>query len=231
MKNYKLKIALCSLIIAILLLSGCTEMITDLSSDMKKQTDSFFESEVKKIESNLMEENTNLIKGISKLPILNNDTIDTFGKYQNFAGSVNTLFKFLNREGGYDFQLLKGTRSEYEKISKFITEYGPLIDNYNSVIIAARNYNENDSQSVKEYYKALGILGVEFSIIYATVWYSPTYKAVGLVYRGSGLNRLAFKCPTLISFILKNAHWGLRNILVDKTSDAVEFFISELEGT
>ncbi|MBN1860307.1 MAG: hypothetical protein JW840_02475 [Candidatus Thermoplasmatota archaeon] len=218
------------LFIAILLFSGCVNKIPDNASEIGNRLKTFFDESTDFVTKNLHHEDINLIHGIASLPALDENTIDTFQKYQHFADSVNALFKFLNREGGYDFQILKGTQEEYEKISKIVTEYTPLIDNYNSVIYASRNYNENDSDSVEKYYKALGILGLEFTIIYTALWYSPTYKAVGMVYRWSGLNKLAFRCPTLISFILSKAHWGLRSILVNTSSETVDFFIDKLSS-
>jgi hypothetical protein len=228
MKKCKCKITLCILIVTIILFSGCTEKISDTATNISQKTKSVVDDGIDFIVDNLLKEDIKIIQGVSALPTFEQETIDTYQAYQNFADVVNALFKFLNREGGYNFQILKGTQEEYEKISKFVTEYGPLVNNYNSIVYASKNYNHNDPESLKEYYKALGTFGLEFAIIYTTVWYSPTYKAVGMVYRWSGLNRLAFKCPTLISFILSQAHWGLRGILVDKSSGAANFFIDEL---
>ncbi len=212
----------------VLVLSGCIENVPEEVSGIGDKASSLVDDGLNYIDTTFNGQDTDLIKGVSNLPTMDDTTVDTFEGYQNFADSVNVLFTFLNREGGYDFQVLKGTREEYEKISKVVTEYSPLIGNYNDVVNAAKNYDETDPESGKEFYTALGIFGLEFGIIYATVWYSPTYKAVGMVYRWSGLNRFAFKYPTLISFILSQAHWGLRGILVDKSSETAEYFIDNL---
>ena len=230
MKFYKVSPVICILFCIILMMSGCVENVTESISDIGDKASSLVDDGLNYIDSGFNGQDTDLIKAISNFPTLDNNTIDTFEGYQNFVDSVNALFKFLNREGGYNFQVLKGTREEYDKISKVITEYSPLIDNHNAVIYAAREYDKNNSESVKAFYKALGVFGLEFSIIYATVWYAPTYKTVGMVYRWSGLNRFAFKYPTLISFILSQAHWGLRGVLVDKSSEAAEYFFDGLNN-
>ena len=122
----------------------------------------------------------------------------------------------------------KGTREEYEKISKVVTKWTPIIGNYNRLIYSARAYDDNDQESIKEYYISLGLFCFEISIIYTHIWWKPTYAIVGSLYRMSGLNRLAFKCPTLISYILSSAHWGLRNYLTDKTTDSAEILIDNM---
>lgn len=170
-----------------------------------------------------------MIEKIASLKTLDNETICSFENYRTFVDHVNLLFKLLNREGGYNFQLLKGTREEYERFSKVISEYSPLINNYNEVIYAARNYNRSNPKSVRDFYKALGVFGLEFAIIYASVWYTPSYKIVGKVYRWSGLNKIAFRYPTIVSFILSKAHWGIRGILVEETSDVAKYILDNLE--
>lgn len=51
---------------------------------------------------------------------------------------------------------------------------------------------------------------------------------MGKLYRVSGLNRLAFKCPSAISYILSNAHWGLRDYLTNTATDSAEGLIDKL---
>lgn len=195
MKNNNLKTLLFAIITTILLLSGCINFDED-----------------------------KLITGIASLKPLDGKTIDSFESYRNFVDHVNLLFKFLNREGGYNFQFLKGTRDEYEKLSKIVSEYSPLINNYNKVIYAARNHSNKNPESAKEFYKALGVFGLEFTIIYTTMWYSPSFKIVGKLYRWSGLNKIAFKYPTIVSFILSKSHWGIRGVLVEKSFKCSRIF-------
>ena len=109
-----------------------------------------------------------------------------------------------------------------------MTKWTPIIGNYNELVYAARAYNESDPETIKEYYQALGLFCFEVSIIYSNVWWKPTYAIVGKVYRISGLNRLAFRCPSAISYILSTAHWGLRNYLTNTATYSAEHLIDQL---
>ena len=102
----------------------------------------------------------------------------------------------------------KGTREEYDRISNIVTKWTPIIGNYNNLVYSARAYDENDPETIKEYYKNIGLFCFEIAIIYTHIWWKPSYAIVGTLYRGSGLNRLAFKCPSAISYVLSTAHWG-----------------------
>ena len=164
---------------------------------------------------------------ISKLPKIETDTIESFEKYHNFADNLNNLIELLNREGGVEIPKLKGTMEEYDKISKTITEYAPLINNYNEVIETAGTFDLNDSSAVN-FYIASGKMGLESTIIYYTVWSGPAYKATGYIYRISGLNRIAFKCPSCVSIILGKVHWFIRGYMVEKSSDIAESIITSL---
>jgi len=85
------------------------------------------------------------------------------------------------------------------------------------------------TETVKEFYKAAGKLGLETGLIVGTIYYTPAYKGVGYVYRTLGLNRLAFKCSTCVSYVLSSAHWFIRNIMVEKSSRVAEIIVNNLE--
>lgn len=173
-------------------------------------------------------EDINLVNSIASLEPINDTTLTSMNSYHNFADGINTILKFINREGDVNSKLLKGTTEEYEEVSKFITRWFPLVNNYNKLIFAARAYDEDNPESVNEYYLALGQFGLELGLIYSHAWYKMSYAVVGKVYRISGLNRLAFKCPTLISSVLSKAHWGLRNYLTDKTTESAGIIVMSL---
>jgi hypothetical protein len=211
-----------TLYISALVSSGCIEDIQNKVSDLKDNIMHYI-SKFKLPDFDLNE--VNLVKNIATLPQIKDSSINTFEGYHNLCDSFNAIFTFLNREGGYDFQYLKGTQEEYSKLSKVITEYTPLLNNYNCVVKASKEYNENNPESVEEYHKALALFGLEMMIIYATVWYTPSFKIVGMVYRWSGLNRFAFKYPTLISFILSKTHWAIRGTLVEGSTGIADYIL------
>jgi len=176
----------------------------------------------------ILPENINLVKSIATLEPINDTSLTSINSYHDFADGVNTILKFINREGDVDSKLLKGTTEEYAEVSMFITRWFPLVNNYNNLIYTARAYDEDNPESVNEYYLALGQFGLELGLIYSHAWYKMSYTVVGKVYRISGLNRLAFKCPTLVSSVLSKAHWGLRNYLTDKTTETAGIIVMSL---
>jgi hypothetical protein len=235
--NNTIRIVICFLFLSVLLLSGCNEHIVDktieLGQEIGKEGKKWIDGAIDFVtdaSDGIIKEDINIVQGIASLPTLDNETIDTSKEYHHLADAFNMLFNFLNREAGYDIQILKETSEEYKELSKFISKYVPLIKDYNKLIYAARNYDGNNSESVENYYKALGIFTIEIAVIYATVWHSTIYNLVGTVYRASGLSRLAFRCPSLISFILSKAYWGLHAIFVNMSSSVAEEIMNTLQS-
>ena len=131
-----------------------------------------------------------------------------------------------------DSHLLIGVQSDYPKtadISRDIARDSFLYSYYVEVNVSfdqeddLEYFDISNPDSVEEYHKALALFGLEMTVIYATVWYTPSFKIVGMVYRWSGLNRFAFKYPTLISFILSKAHWGIRGTLVEGSTGIADY--------
>ncbi len=120
------------------------------------------------------------------------------------------------------------TKDSYQKISRALTEYGPLINNYNEVVETARVVDKGKTEK-EEFYKAAGIFGLEVALIYGAVFYGVSFKSVGIVYRAVGLNRIAPICGSCVSSILSSAHWMIRGTLVEGTSKAAENLIDLVE--
>lgn len=169
-----------------------------------------------------------LTENISKLPKIETDTIESFEKYHQFADNVNDLIELLNRELGLELPVLEGTRTEYEKLSKIITEYSPLINNYNEVIDASRKFDINNSSTTEDFYVASVKFGLETAIIFYTVWSGPAYKTTGYIYRITGLNKIAVEHPACVSIILGEVHWFIRTYLVETSSDVADFILRDI---
>jgi hypothetical protein len=115
------------------------------------------------------------------------------------------------------------------KSKRLITEYGPLINNYNDVVETAIQVNEGKSE-IKEFYKTSAIFGLEVVVIFTGLFYPFSYDTVGVLYRTVGLNRFAFDCPSCVSFILSSAHWTIRTALVEESSKVVETLLDAIES-
>ncbi len=165
---------------------------------------------------------------IADLPLLELETVDSYEKFKDVAENINDLIKLLNNEGGYEIPGFEVTDENYRKISRVLTEYGPLIGNYNEVVKAAKDYDDTEEKK-KALYISIGKFGLETALIITTAFSMPIYEGVGIAYRAIGLNRFAFSCPTCIEIILGNAHWFVRTYMVEKSSETAEKILNLIE--
>jgi hypothetical protein len=164
-----------------------------------------------------------LSRQISELHPIEFKTVERYENFKEIADNTNDLIRLLKREGRFDIQELKGTVEEYEKISRILTEYTPLINNYNEVLKSANEYNKyGTTEKEREFYSAIGNFTLETFLIVTAAYAIPAYESVGIVYRASGLNIIAPSCPTCVSIILSNAHWLIRTYMVEKSTEAAE---------
>lgn len=163
---------------------------------------------------------------IAKLSPLDMNSVDSFERYKDFADKFNTMAKILNEKMKiFDIPALEPTQEGYEKASKAIVKYTPLIDNYNGVVLSAKSFNRDDKSSVDKFYTESGQFALETTLIVGSVFWSTTYMGVGTVYRASGLNVLAFKCGACISAVLSDAYWTVNIALVEGSSQAAKQII------
>jgi len=175
--------------------------------------------------------NTTLPLQVANLPSLNIETVENFERYKEFVDKINDLIKILNSKNDlFNIPYFNSlTEKSYDKLSRSITEYGPLIKTYNEVIYSARTYkNKPDKETLKVFYVSSGKFALETGLIVGAVFYSSSYEATGIAYRSLGLNKYAFECPECISVILTNAHWVIRNVLVEGTSKGAEVVLEKI---
>jgi flagellar basal body-associated protein FliL len=174
--------------------------------------------------------NRQIPKKISKLPSIELENVQTYEHYKHFADNTNNLIYILNeQQEWFEIPTLGTTVENWNKISKVLTEYGPLIGNYNDVIFSAKKFEESGSnESLEEFYISSSHFAFESLMIWGTVFYKTSYKTVGVIYRASGLNRLALSCPSCVRIALSSSHWAIRNSLVE-TSSLVANKIIELK--
>lgn len=167
---------------------------------------------------------------IALLPEINLTTVDTYDKYKIFADNMNNLILILNEQSDiFNIPSLPATQDAWKKVSKSITEYGPLINNYNEVVHSAIIYENNrNGGNLKIFYTASGKFAFETAIIIGAVFYTVSFKAVGIVYRAVGLNRLALSCGSCVSVILSQAHWTIRTALVEGSSQFAQKILDNL---
>jgi hypothetical protein len=247
-KHKKYQLVMFMLCISVMLTSGCVEQVSNSGQQLLDEGKELFYNGVDYCQETIPEsiksldqyiknipieslfvipEEPRIIEAISNLEPIDSNIIDYFKGYHATADGANAIINILDNEGNIEIGF-DGTRDEYEKVSKIVTKWTPIIGNYNDLVYSARAYDKNNPDTIKEYYKSLGLFCFEISIIYTHIWWKPSYAIIGKLYRCSGLNSLAFKCPSVISYILSTAHWGLRNYLTDKTTDSATLLIDEL---
>jgi hypothetical protein len=165
-----------------------------------------------------------LPREVARLSLLNLTSVDTFEKYQSFADNMNALIHLLNEKTDlFNIPELSATQEAWGKASNKITEYGPLINNYNNVVSAAKEFEKvQTKENLKAFYVHSGKFGFETALIVGAVFYTAVYTSVGYAYRAVQMNRLAFECGTCVSVILGNTHWFLRTTLVEGSSQLAQ---------
>lgn len=167
---------------------------------------------------------------ISELSDLDLENVDSYEKYKKFADNTNNLILILNERLGTKIPPLETTQEAWGKASKTITKYGPLINNYNSVILHSKNFTLNPTQEqYQQVYRELGVFSLEFTFISATLFHTTTFNTVGTFYRASGLNTFALKCPSCVSVMLSSAYWTIKTVLVEKASEGADYVFDKLE--
>lgn len=235
------KLGIVPLVVALLLLSGCPLQPTGpptgtglptLPAVDDKQVEQLTE-EAKELPPKIAEEASkippSLAKEIAKLPPLEIDSVESYEEFEKYADAANALVRLLNREGGFDLDKIEVSFKSYQKFSRVVKEYGPLINNYNETISTAKEFEEGNPEKEKAFYMAIGKFGLETTIIFTAVYAKAAFGVTGYLYRASGLNRLAFSCPTCVSVILSQTHWFIRGVMVEESSHLAEIAVNELD--
>lgn len=160
---------------------------------------------------------------IGKLPVLDMRDVNTVEQYHNFVDKVNGAIKILNNNKlGMQIPTLQYTQEEYDKISKVITKYVPLVSEYNDMISAAKNTNPSNQDSINNFYVKTTVFSIMLTLVVSAAYAAPSYALVGTVYRSSGLTTMAFKCPACVSMVLSEAHWAIRGMFVSTTATVLD---------
>ncbi len=168
---------------------------------------------------------------ISKLPEMNLEDVKTYEQYKDFTDKINALILILNKQEGFDIPLLETTQEAWSEISKKINKYGPLINDYRELIRSAKKFKNNKTEeNYKKFYLNLGKFSLEITLISVTLFHEATFQTVGYVYRASGFNIWAFKCPSCVSAVLSSVYWSIKTVLVEESSKIVEKLLTEFKN-
>lgn len=157
---------------------------------------------------------------IGNLPAFDLSDVKTFDQYKQFVDTMNDSVKILNEKLGYQIPYLAGTQEEYERSTKIITKYTPLVNSYNKMIYSAKQVDTSNQNSITCFYIQSATFSLELTLISTAIYSGTAYGLVGTIYRSSGLQSVAFKCASCVSTILSNAHWFVRATFVEGTAVA-----------
>jgi len=167
---------------------------------------------------------------IASLPEMNLQSVNSYQDYKTFVDKTNDLILILNEQAEFNIPELKNTQEAWSGVSKKITKYSPLINNYDDLIKNAIMYNQKPSkENYQNFYLSLGKFSLETSIIGITLFYTASYQTVGALYRASGLAPLALKCPSCVSVTLSSAYWTIKTVLVEESSKIAENIINKIK--
>ena len=205
------------IIILVILVTGCSTSAT--KNELAQNTKVFFKGDVP--------------NQVAKLDSLNLTKIERFEDYRALIEHMNTLIIILNEQELFNVPILPSpTIDNWDKISKSITKWSPLINNYNEVILSAKEYEKNpDRSNLEDFYVASGKFSIETALVVWSSFYGLAYNGVGIVYRSIGLNKYAVSCPTCVKAILSNAHWFVRTVLVEGSSKVSEIVMNHMQAS
>ena len=170
-----------------------------------------------------------LASKISSLEELILESVENYENYKEFADRINLAIEIISENAKVDIPKLKTTQESWSKASKTITKYGPLINNYNTMVTSAKIYNNNKTETnYNIFYKELGVFSLEFTFISATLFHQVTFNLVGGVFRGLGIGSLALKCPSCASAIMSSAYWTIKSTLVESASSSADWIFEKL---
>ncbi len=168
---------------------------------------------------------------LAELFVLNLEDVDNYEKYKTFADNVNSAIRITNEQLEIQIPALETSQEAWNKSSKFITKYGPLIKTYNSVVLSSKSFVESPSnEKYQKVYKELGVFSLEFTFISATIFHTAVFNAVGAFYTSSGMTTFALKCPSCVSEILSAAYWSIKAALVESASKGADFLFNQLQN-
>lgn len=162
---------------------------------------------------------------VAELSEMNITSVENYEKYQEFVNRINSLILILNEESDlFNIPLWEADQESYNRASGFIEKYGPLVTNYNNVIIAAREFNKTKRENeLIDFYSTSGKFAFETTIVFGNV-FSTAFRAIGIGYKAVEFNILSEKCGgnRCIIPIITEAQSNIKDMLIDQSTKILE---------
>ncbi len=168
---------------------------------------------------------------IAQLSSLDIDEVESYEDYRRTTDKFNDLITIINEQSGSNIPpLTLIDQDTWEKGSRIVEKYAPLIDNYNSLVISSKIFQSDKNQeNYESVYNNVSSFSIEMTVISLAFTHQLAYDAVGKIWFSSGLNRVALKCPSCVSVGLSNAYWTLKTSLVAELSSIATKILDDLK--
>ncbi len=221
-----------SLCFSSIFITGCTKddinKITEGINDYKdKGTDIIHNlttnSETKKAKFELAE---SIAESINKLSIsqISSNKIQSYEDYKKTVDKINLVIKTTNKHYDKKFNPLSTERKAYEQLTKNIDKYSPLINNFNELVTASKNFDKKDEKSADEVISATAGFGVELFLIQDGTLHKLVFNNVGEFSASVGLLKLSKVCGPCVGIAMESLYWSSKNYIVDKGGELYNYF-------
>lgn len=228
------RLILVFLILTTLLLAGCTrEEVNNMANTFKtnaNEVTSYAKSFVENDETR-REAKFDVAEEIANFVILNNmneikleEAEASYEGYKELIDNLNLGIDIINKHTDFDFNYLSKEREAYKEFLKKVSKYTPLIEEYNGLILASREFDRANELTANEVIMQTMKMSTESFLIFSPTVHMTTFKSVGTMASSFGLTNLAKVCGPCVSSIMSTSYWGGKNFLVDQGGDTMEIF-------
>ena len=123
------------------------------------------------------------------------------------AANTITILQDMDRTIGTGFGALQFDASQCDVVAQYV----PIVGSYDSLVLASRSLDPNNSTSVKVFYEDAFLLSSDFIIINDGVAYKVAFKSTGELNNDLGLATLRSVCgDSCYRVVLSGIHWTIR---------------------
>lgn len=157
-------------------------------------------------------ESDGFIEGISELDVMSFNSVESFENYVEFANRMNILIGLLNEKFGLSIDDFEKTSEAWASVSKKISKYTPLINNYNNLVDSCRIHEEiHSKESYSNAYIKVRSFAFELSILSASFTHQITFLTIGKVFGKLGIGSIANTSPVVAKAVMSSAYWSLKS--------------------
>jgi hypothetical protein len=169
-----------------------------------------------------------IVADIASLPFAQPDSCQGLVSAVQGGGIVE---QDLDQALGTDFQPITITPNECTVLVTFI----PIVGSYNDVIIAAQQYNPNNSTSVTNFYEKSFILAAEVTLVGFALdgtLYKASFQATGELNDGLKLGKLQSICgDTCYADVLSATYWFIKGAAISALDGFLTWVFTNLPSS